>query len=177
MDITTENRKWLDDFNLSHPLVIAGPCSAETEDQVMKIAHELKDSKVSVLRAGIWKPRTRPGGFEGVGAIGVGGLSQPLLAAVNACFAASLSLPANMIPESVPVKNVAIGTINSKNFWSIGEMAFKGCVTKINEYNTTNTIPNRVSDKQTPIKNFRRAINCSSVYITFLFSTVDSLGS
>jgi chorismate mutase len=71
MDITTENRKWLDDFNLSHPLVIAGPCSAETEDQVMKIAHELKDSKVSVFRAGIWKPRTRPGGFEGVGAIGL----------------------------------------------------------------------------------------------------------
>jgi chorismate mutase len=71
MNITTENRKWLDDFNLSHPLVIAGPCSAETEDQVLKIAHELKNSKVSVFRAGIWKPRTRPGGFEGVGAIGL----------------------------------------------------------------------------------------------------------
>lgn len=64
-------RKWLDDFNLSHPLVIAGPCSAETEEQVLKIAHELKDSDVSIFRAGIWKPRTRPGGFEGVGAIGL----------------------------------------------------------------------------------------------------------
>jgi chorismate mutase len=71
MNITSENRKWLDDFKLIHPLVIAGPCSAETEDQVLKIAHELKDSKVSVFRAGIWKPRTRPGGFEGVGAIGL----------------------------------------------------------------------------------------------------------
>lgn len=71
MNITTENKKWLVDFNLVHPLVIAGPCSAETEDQVLKIAHELKDSKVSVFRAGIWKPRTRPGGFEGVGAIGL----------------------------------------------------------------------------------------------------------
>jgi chorismate mutase len=71
MNITSENRKWLVDFNLNHPLVIAGPCSAETEDQVLKIAHELKDSKVSVFRAGIWKPRTRPGGFEGVGAIGL----------------------------------------------------------------------------------------------------------
>jgi chorismate mutase len=71
MNITSENRKWLDDFNLNHPLVIAGPCSAETEDQVLKIAHELKNSKVSVFRAGIWKPRTRPGGFEGVGAIGL----------------------------------------------------------------------------------------------------------
>lgn len=64
-------RTWLDDFNLSHPLVIAGPCSAETEEQVLRIANELKDSDVSIFRAGIWKPRTRPGGFEGVGAIGL----------------------------------------------------------------------------------------------------------
>jgi chorismate mutase len=62
---------WLEDFNLPHPLVIAGPCSAETEEQVLKTAHELKDSDVSIFRAGIWKPRTRPGGFEGVGAIGL----------------------------------------------------------------------------------------------------------
>ena len=71
MNITTENKKWLDDFKLNHPLVIAGPCSAETEEQVLKIAHELKNSDVSIFRAGIWKPRTRPGGFEGVGAIGL----------------------------------------------------------------------------------------------------------
>jgi len=64
-------RTWLEDFKLSHPLVIAGPCSAETEDQVLKIARELKDSDVSIFRTGIWKPRTRPGGFEGVGAIGL----------------------------------------------------------------------------------------------------------
>ena len=56
---------------LDHPLVIAGPCSAETEEQVLKIAHELKDSDVSYYRAGIWKPRTRPGNFEGVGALGL----------------------------------------------------------------------------------------------------------
>lgn len=71
MTITSENRKWLSDFDLNHPLVIAGPCSAETEDQVLKIAHELKNSDVSIFRAGIWKPRTRPGGFEGVGVIGL----------------------------------------------------------------------------------------------------------
>ncbi len=71
MKITAENRKWLDDLSLTHPLVIAGPCSAETEDQILKIANELKDSDVSIFRAGIWKPRTRPGGFEGVGAIGL----------------------------------------------------------------------------------------------------------
>jgi len=71
MENNAAMRTWLDAFNLDHPLVIAGPCSAETEEQVLKIAHELKDSDVSVFRAGIWKPRTRPGGFEGVGAIGL----------------------------------------------------------------------------------------------------------
>ena len=71
MENTKKMRTWLDEFNLTHPLVIAGPCSAETEEQVLKIAHELKNSDVSIFRAGIWKPRTRPGGFEGVGEIGL----------------------------------------------------------------------------------------------------------
>lgn len=71
MNITEENRKWLDDLQLPHPLVIAGPCSAETEEQVLSIAWELKNTKVSFFRAGIWKPRTRPGMFEGVGALGL----------------------------------------------------------------------------------------------------------
>ncbi|MGA9637051.1 chorismate mutase [Flavobacterium sp.] len=71
MENSKEMRNWLDAFKLEHPFVIAGPCSAETEEQVLKIAHELKDSDVSVFRAGIWKPRTRPGGFEGVGEIGL----------------------------------------------------------------------------------------------------------
>ena len=71
MENNSGMRKWLDDMNLSHPLVIAGPCSAETEEQVLDIAGQLKDAGVSFFRAGIWKPRTRPGGFEGVGAIGL----------------------------------------------------------------------------------------------------------
>jgi chorismate mutase len=71
MENRKEMRTWLDDLKLNHPLVIAGPCSAETEDQVLKIAHELKDTDVNYYRAGIWKPRTRPGNFEGVGALGL----------------------------------------------------------------------------------------------------------
>ena len=71
MENKKELRGWLNDFGLSHPLVIGGPCSAETEEQVLKIAHELKDTDATVLRAGIWKPRTRPGNFEGVGALGL----------------------------------------------------------------------------------------------------------
>lgn len=71
MENKKEMRAWLDEMNLGHPLVIAGPCSAETEEQVLKIAHELKDTDVNYYRAGIWKPRTRPGNFEGVGALGL----------------------------------------------------------------------------------------------------------
>lgn len=62
-------RTWLDAMELSHPLVIAGPCSAESEEQVLEIAHELKNTDATVFRAGVWKPRTRPGSFEGNGAI------------------------------------------------------------------------------------------------------------
>ncbi len=54
------------------PLIISGPCSAETEEQLLATAHSLAATgKVSVLRAGIWKPRTRPGEFEGIGSIGL----------------------------------------------------------------------------------------------------------
>ena len=63
--------KWLMDLKLGHPLMIAGPCSAETEEQVMGIAHDLMDTDVNYFRAGIWKPRTRPGNFEGVGKKGL----------------------------------------------------------------------------------------------------------
>ncbi|MBR6699444.1 MAG: 3-deoxy-7-phosphoheptulonate synthase, partial [Bacteroidaceae bacterium] len=49
------------------PFIIAGPCSAETEDQVMNTAKQLAGKGFHVFRAGIWKPRTKPGGFEGNG--------------------------------------------------------------------------------------------------------------
>ncbi len=53
------------------PIVIAGPCSAETEEQVMDTATQLAAKGIRIFRAGIWKPRTKPGGFEGVGAVGL----------------------------------------------------------------------------------------------------------
>ncbi|MBQ8936789.1 MAG: bifunctional 3-deoxy-7-phosphoheptulonate synthase/chorismate mutase type II [Bacteroidaceae bacterium] len=49
------------------PLVIAGPCSAETEEQVMDTARQLANNGIQIFRAGVWKPRTKPGGFEGKG--------------------------------------------------------------------------------------------------------------
>jgi chorismate mutase len=69
MDIFPLN-EWLDTKGM--PLVISGPCSAETEDQVMTTAHELsKIPQVKVFRSGVWKPRTRPSNFEGVGIRGL----------------------------------------------------------------------------------------------------------
>lgn len=59
------------------PFIIAGPCSAETEEQVVSTAHLLANTgKVHVLRAGIWKPRTRPGEFEGIGSVGLQWLNR-----------------------------------------------------------------------------------------------------
>ena len=55
-----------------YPLLIAGPCSLETEEQALSTARELaKDPRVHVIRGGVWKPRTRPGTFEGIGSIGL----------------------------------------------------------------------------------------------------------
>ena len=48
------------------PIIIAGPCSAETEEQVMSTATDLAKAGIKIFRAGIWKPRTKPGGFEGI---------------------------------------------------------------------------------------------------------------
>ncbi|MBP5484399.1 MAG: 3-deoxy-7-phosphoheptulonate synthase, partial [Bacteroidaceae bacterium] len=53
--------------DLARPIVISGPCSAETEEQVMKTALQLATKGCHMFRAGVWKPRTKPGGFEGNG--------------------------------------------------------------------------------------------------------------
>ena len=63
-------------FTEPRPSVIAGPCSAETQEQVMETAKGLKNLGINVYRAGIWKPRTHPGSFEGVGAEGLRWMQQ-----------------------------------------------------------------------------------------------------
>lgn len=59
------------DADLCRPVIISGPCSAETEGQVLDTARRLAAAGVSIFRAGLWKPRTKPGGFEGVGTLGL----------------------------------------------------------------------------------------------------------
>lgn len=63
--------KWGLFSDMKKPVVIAGPCSAESEQQIFETAKALKSAGVEVLRAGIWKPRTRPNCFEGVGSEGL----------------------------------------------------------------------------------------------------------
>ncbi len=63
-------KAWLPQIN--NPLLVAGPCSLESEEQTLATARLLaKDHRVFIFRGGIWKPRTRPGSFEGVGSIGL----------------------------------------------------------------------------------------------------------
>jgi len=60
---------WL---NVNKPVIISGPCSAETEEQMVATAKQIAATgKVHALRAGIWKPRTRPGQYEGAGDVGL----------------------------------------------------------------------------------------------------------
>lgn len=73
MDIEPIN---LPGVEMKRPFVIAGPCSAETEEQVMNTARQLAEKGQKIFRAGIWKPRTKPGGFEGVGIEGLQWLKE-----------------------------------------------------------------------------------------------------
>lgn len=61
----------IEGIEIKRPLVLAGPCSAESEEQVLETARQLAANGVKIYRAGIWKPRTKPGGFEGVGSEGL----------------------------------------------------------------------------------------------------------
>ncbi|MDE6324233.1 MAG: bifunctional 3-deoxy-7-phosphoheptulonate synthase/chorismate mutase type II [Paramuribaculum sp.] len=62
---------FLSEGSPASPIIIAGPCSAETREQVLATARELAANGIKVFRAGIWKPRTKPGGFEGIGREGL----------------------------------------------------------------------------------------------------------
>ncbi|MDW3210863.1 MAG: chorismate mutase [Reichenbachiella sp.] len=87
---------WIE--GLDQPLVISGPCSAESEEQVLETARQLKEhTNIKVLRAGIWKPRTRPGAFEGIGVVGLKWLKKAkeetgLLTAVEVATAEHVEL-------------------------------------------------------------------------------------
>ncbi|MEE4196325.1 MAG: chorismate mutase [Bacteroidales bacterium] len=109
---------------LHEPLLIAGPCSAETEEQVMQTALAISRlDKVKVFRAGIWKPRTRPGNFEGVGEQGLQWLKQVkketgLLTTVEVANPEHVELA-----EKYNIDILWIGARTTSNPFSIQELA------------------------------------------------------
>lgn len=76
MDLQDLKNTWTEQF--PKPIIIAGPCSAESESQMLETARRIKESnaEIPIFRAGIWKPRTKPNGFEGVGVIGLNWLKK-----------------------------------------------------------------------------------------------------
>src|SRR5438445_8561409 len=77
MQATEAMKTGVEEVWKKRPLIISGPCSAETETQVLETAARLAATgKVDMLRAGIWKPRTRPGSFEGIGTKGLPWMQQ-----------------------------------------------------------------------------------------------------
>ena len=111
-------------FAEKRPVIISGPCSAESEEQVMKTCEAIaKSGKVDVLRAGIWKPRTRPNSFEGVGEIGIKWLSSARSAfglpiAVEVANAAHVEA---VLKEEVDI--LWIGARTTANPFSVQEIA------------------------------------------------------
>jgi len=111
------------------PIVIAGPCSAETEEQVMTTAKQLADRGIKIFRAGIWKPRTRPGAFEGVGSEGLRWLQR--VQKETGMYTATEVATAKHVAEAIKygVDILWIGARTSANPFAVQEIAdaLKGC--------------------------------------------------
>ncbi|MFT2009494.1 chorismate mutase [Pontibacter sp. 13R65] len=106
------------------PTVIAGPCSAESEEQMLQTARELKkDHRVSVFRAGIWKPRTRPGMFEGIGTVGLEWLNtvKQETGLLTTCEVANASHVEESLKYGVDI--LWIGARTTVNPFSVQEIA------------------------------------------------------
>lgn len=106
------------------PTVIAGPCSAESEEQMLQTARELKkDHRISVFRAGIWKPRTRPGQFEGAGVVGLEWLKsvKQETGLLTACEVANASHTEQALKHGVDI--LWIGARTTVNPFSVQEIA------------------------------------------------------
>lgn len=105
------------------PLVMAGPCSAETEEQVLETARQLKEQGIHIFRAGIWKPRTRPNTFEGVGKEGLPWLKK--VQSVHGMLTATEVANANHVYEALKygVDILWIGARSTANPFAVQEIA------------------------------------------------------
>lgn len=111
------------------PVIIAGPCSAESEEQVMQVATELKRRGVGIFRAGIWKPRTRPGCFEGVGKVGLPWLTR-VKNELGMCVATEVATAEHVEQTlSAGVDVLWVGARTTANPFAVQEIAdaLRGC--------------------------------------------------
>lgn len=116
----------------SLPIIIAGPCSIENRQQLRDTVTALtKDSRIGMIRCGVWKPRTRPGGFEGLGEPALRWMSE--LRDENAClppFCCEVARPEHVeLCLKYGITSVWIGARSSVNPFLVGELAeaMKGC--------------------------------------------------
>ena len=122
MDLELEKITF-DGVSAKRPMIIAGPCSAETEEQVMNTAKSLSAKGVKIFRAGVWKPRTKPGGFEGVGTKGLKWLKQ--VKAETGMYTATEAATAKHVFEALKhgIDMLWIGARTSANPFAIQEIA------------------------------------------------------
>lgn len=107
----------------AQPLVIAGPCSAESEQQMMQTAMELSANGIGIFRAGLWKPRTRPGNFEGVGEKGLEWMRH-IREVTGMAMATEVATPRHVEAcLKAGIEVMWIGTRTSGNPFSMAELA------------------------------------------------------
>ncbi len=115
--------KWFNQDKVN-PFLIAGPCSVETEEQVIKTAKKIADTKVvNIFRAGVWKPRTRPGSFEGLGEQGLK-LLQKVKKQFNLHTITEVATPHHLnLCLKYDIDAVWIGARTTSNPFSVQEIA------------------------------------------------------
>ena len=107
----------------NRPIVIAGPCSAESREQVMQTATELAEKSIKIFRAGIWKPRTKPGGFEGIGAVGLPWLKE-VKEKTGMMVATEVATPAHVLEAiKAGIDLLWIGARTAANPFAMQELA------------------------------------------------------
>ncbi len=116
------DRSWIKKSK-DEPVLIAGPCSAESEEQVLNVSRELKDIGVDYIRAGIWKPRTRPNSFEGIGAPALRWL-QTARQELNMPFAVEVANPYHVeVALKHDIDVLWIGARSTVNPFTVQEIA------------------------------------------------------
>lgn len=121
-----DTKNWVSDYKNStsnQPFLIAGPCSAESPEQLLTVARALKEMGISIMRAGIWKPRTRPNSFEGMGETALKWIAE-VKQETGLAFATEVANPAHVeLALKAGMDILWIGARTTVNPFSVQEIA------------------------------------------------------